>query len=68
MLAHFVACLWIFFGKLDIYFDSAEKVTWLAREETQFTESPWHYRYFFSLYWVLQTITTVGYGDLPLDS
>lgn len=40
---------------------------WLVKPDTEFSDSSWHYKYFFAFYWVFQVITTVGYGDLPLD-
>lgn len=53
MLAHFLACLMCFVGKLDRYLGYEDPETWLEKADTQFTDTPWHYKYFFALYWVL---------------
>lgn len=67
LLAHLFACFFLFIGKYDIYTEKEEKRTWLSVEDSDFKDKSWHYKYFFAFYWIFQVITTVGYGDLPLD-
>lgn len=70
MLSHQFACLWIYIGLTDKDLPAEERESWfyvndfnsmddndttpLANEAST---------YIFSVYWVLTTLTTVGYGD-----
>ena len=57
--SHLVTCLWVLFAKLDDY--SAD--TWVARTDS-LNRAP-AYQYFLGFYWTAQTVTTVGFGDVP---
>ena len=67
MLAHFMSCAWVFVGRYDEYMGNEPAMTWLSSENFGFRDRSWHYKYVFAVYWVFQTITTVGYGDLSLS-
>ena len=54
-MVHLLACLWILIGySLDF--------SWL--HYTLYIEKPRADIYITSLYWVITTLTTVGYGDI----
>jgi hypothetical protein len=60
MMAHIVSCVWVMVALLE---DSDEgKETWL----TGFGDYTTTQMYFVSFYFVSYTITTVGYGDIPV--
>ena len=61
------ACMWIYLGHIEDDLAIEERLTWrfnpnLKEDEfdTLVTKSQ---EYIFAVYWVLQAITTVGYGD-----
>lgn len=58
VLCHSFACLWYLLAKLDDFHDE----TWVARYG--YTESSVLRQYIASLYFIVTTITTVGYGDI----
>ena len=60
LFAHICACMWIFLGTAEDGFMTA-----LMEEEY---DGVWHTYgpreiYIFSLYWIFEVLTTVGYGD-----
>ena len=59
LLTHVFACLWFLTAKLDNFNDG----TWVARMGLRGAEPTVHYVW--ALHWATQTITTVGYGDIP---
>ena len=59
LISHIVACVWHFIA----YFED-DGNTWISKMGFR-DESPVD-RYVISLYFVSQTITTVGYGDFPI--
>jgi hypothetical protein len=59
VIVHFVACMWYFSSKI---YDFNEE-TWVNRKG-YLERSTWS-KYIFSFYWSIQTVLTVGYGDIP---
>ena len=59
---HIIACAWIWLGEVTILTgESWMEVTDLI--DTEQTDNNLDV-YVFSLYWVVTTLTTVGYGDI----
>jgi len=59
-MVHLMSCFWFLSAKFtDFEFES-----WVAQRGIQDRENA--YLYLTSLYWALQTITTVGYGDITV--
>lgn len=66
-LGHLSACVWLYFGRMDEDLPPEERESWLyvndlTGEGVGNLPSPFA-AYIFSLYWVFETFTTVGYGD-----
>ena len=66
-LGHLAACIWLYIGGLDEMKPAEERESWiytndLTGEGVGNLPSP-AAAYVFSLYWVFETFTTVGYGD-----
>ena len=59
VIVHFVACMWYFSSKI---YDFNEE-TWVYRKG--YLERSIGSKYIFSFYWSIQTVLTVGYGDIP---
>ena len=79
MVAHMSACVWIYLGHIqDDYIGEWQQIegswVWIDDEDQPGIRETWmvnydfaHYdefqQYVFSIYWVFESITTVGYGD-----
>jgi hypothetical protein len=59
IMIHLMSCLWHLVAKLQNYAPD----TWVARGGYQ--DKSAFYKYLLGVYWVLQTLTTVGFGDIP---
>ena len=58
MMAHIVCCVWVMVAQLE----TNDEDTWLSG----FSDYTTTQMYFVSFYFVSYTITTVGYGDIPV--
>jgi hypothetical protein len=58
---HLLACFWCFLGRLDYKLPVDDKFSWI--NTNSFDEKDFTSLYIFSVYFILQTLTTVGYGD-----
>ena len=59
LLTHIFACFWFLTAK----FSDFHPDTWVYREGLQ--DATPAKQYLYSLHWATQTVTTVGYGDIP---
>ena len=55
---HFVGCIWFFIADMG----DDERVSWVFRHN--FIDYEPVQQYIISLYWSVQTVTTVGFGDV----
>ena len=66
LVCHFFGCLWVFVGVTfqddEIYGDS-----WIESHNYSTTENIWD-TYYTACYFTMQTLTTVGYGDINVVS
>lgn len=56
---HIISCLWVMTSKVDNYNED----TWLYRKNA--ISATGADQYLFAIYWAFQTLTTVGFGDIP---
>ena len=56
--SHLVTCLWYLIAKIDDF--STE--TWVSRKDIGHESTS--FKYLMAFYWTIQTITTVGFGDI----
>ena len=83
VFCHFACCAWISLGGVDLNKDSEERASWLFLKETQFTnytepayeqvtdpKNPSNFQtlYQFSMIFIQQTLTTVGYGNTSYET
>jgi hypothetical protein len=59
-IVHLMGCMWYFNSSLAEDLDQ----TWIYLNN--FQDETTTYKYFVSIYWSTQTITTVGYGDIKI--
>lgn len=59
LMIHLVACFWYLIAKIDDF----DEETWVVRMHMQDDDN--FTLYITSVYWTVQTITTVGFGDIP---
>lgn len=58
-MVHLMSCFWFLSAK----FNDFEYNSWVVLRGIEDNDDG--YQYLTSVYWSLQTITTVGYGDIP---
>ena len=58
MFTHVMGCMWMFLARLDEFGPD----TWVFRYN--FIDLPMSDLYLISVYYILTTVTTVGYGDI----
>lgn len=58
LMVHLMSCLWYMLSRLAMH----NPDTWVARGGYQDESN--YYLYLLSVYWALQTLTTVGFGDI----
>lgn len=59
LCVHLVGCLWIMVAQLNDYGPD----TWVTR--IGLADAPNEELYEAAIYWAIQTLLTVGYGDIP---
>ena len=59
-MIHFMACIWVFFASYNNYKD-----TWMDPDYIELNRID---QYLAATYFVVQTITTVGYGDFNITN
>lgn len=59
IMSHLSACFYYFTAKISDFDES----TWVSRLDL--LDSSIYQKYVTSLYWSIQTVTTMGYGDVP---
>lgn len=57
-IAHLLACMWVLVAEAK----KAEMNTWMDFANIGLKE--WNIKYLYSLYFIIVTMTTVGYGDI----
>lgn len=60
---HVLACCWCYLGIIDKDLPLNQRKSWAYVNNFDYHSKAELYIY--AIYWVLQTITTVGYGDYP---
>jgi hypothetical protein len=57
-IVHLMSCFWFLVAKFEDFHPN----TWVVKYGI--IDEPNSFKYLASMYWVLQTLTTVGYGDI----
>jgi hypothetical protein len=64
---HLLACVWCYLGLMDKYLPPHQRKSWVFHQSDEgvqdFDENQSKAIYIFAVYWILETLTTVGYGD-----
>lgn len=61
IFCHIISCLWHFFAQFE-----GGTENWISKVGLE--DAPGTERYLTSLYWIVQTVITVGYGDIPISN
>lgn len=62
LITHIFACFWYLGANLN----QLSPDTWVFRKNL--IDQPEHIRYLWAMYWATQTVTTVGFGDVPANT
>ena len=65
LMTHFIGCLWIFIAK-SFHEDEVAGDSWI--EDGNYEASEILELYILSVYFTMQTLTTVGYGDFSITN
>jgi hypothetical protein len=64
---HMLACVWCLLGLSDQDLPPEQRKSWVYKMNSDgtydFDENNSRQIYIFAVYWILETLTTVGYGD-----
>ncbi len=64
---HVLACFWLLLGRRDkeyhLISEDKEHLSWVYNPNNNFEPDGFKHLYILSVFYVLETITTVGYGD-----
>eukprot|EP00347_Sterkiella_histriomuscorum_P018484 403345342 len=60
---HILACIYIYIGRRERYLPEDQRKGWIYSDPSFIDPEAFRQIYIFALYFILQTITTVGYGD-----
>lgn len=67
LMSHFMACLWVFIASSDPFEETEDHGTnWIIASE--FEDLKLMELYAASMYFTMQTLTTVGYGDITVST
>lgn len=58
-----LACVWCYLGFEDKDKHPFLRKSWVYHKDFDFNEDNSTQIYIFAVYWILETLTTVGYGD-----
>jgi hypothetical protein len=61
IMCHLYVCFWIYLG--DKYLLNDLNDPWLIKNSADFGDYNEYQIYIFAFYWIMETISTVGYGD-----
>lgn len=64
IIVHIVSCMWVFFSKLSVSEDNEDDTNWIIAGDYNDDKIQPSDVYLVSFYYIITTMTTVGYGDI----
>ena len=61
MVLHIISCMWVFMAKIS---SEDRSDTWIGEDYAEYADKEHSHLYLISLYYVITSMTTVGYGDI----
>mmetsp|Transcript_4810 Transcript_4810/g.4460 ORF Transcript_4810/g.4460 Transcript_4810/m.4460 type:complete len:292 (-) Transcript_4810:1051-1926(-) len=66
--SHILCCAWIYLGRIDKenpqrHNPNASHISWVYHADNGFDDEDFYQIYVNAFFWIVETITTVGYGD-----